>query len=133
METLDEKLLSDKAPIFKVAFNMLKHAMKDILYGNCDEEDVIDVVAKLNPENNDYFRQEDFVNTDKAMEMLQLGKNRVKFFQLTKEYHIESKKISNMPVGFLKKDIKKLMRILKDEAKDINKTSCIKSDANFSS
>lgn len=121
METLDEKLLSDKAPIFKVAFNMLKHAMKDILYGNCDEDDVIDVVAKLNPENNDYFRQEDFVNTDKAMEMLQLGKNRVKFFQLTKEYHIESKRISNMPVGFLKRDIKKLMRILEDEAKDINK------------
>lgn len=108
METLDEKLLSDKAPIFKVAYKMLKSAMLDILYGRCDESEVVDIISRINPERNGYFRQEDFVNSDEAMSILRLGKNRIKFFELIKKHKIESQKISNMNVGYLRKDIIKL-------------------------
>jgi hypothetical protein len=78
-------------------------------------------MTKFHPEKNGYFKQEDFVTSDKAMKILHLGNNRVKFFELTKEYGIENHKISNQNVGFLRKDIERLAFILDDEIREREK------------
>ena len=108
-------------PIIKMALMMLDNIRQQLIDGQCDEEDIQDAMTKFHPENNGYFKQEDFVTADKAMKILHLGTNRVKFFELTKEYGIENKKISNQNIGFLRKDIERLASILSDEIKEREK------------
>lgn len=105
-------------PIIKMALMMLDNIRQQLIDGQCDEEDIKDAMTKFHPENNGYFKQEDFITADKAMKILHLGTNRVKFFELTKEYGIENKKISNQNIGFLRKDIERLASILSDEIKE---------------
>lgn len=105
------------SPLKRVALSLLDK-LKEQVISDCDEAEVLSAMAKFNPENNGYFKQEDFVTADKAMKILHLGTNRNKFFQLTKEYGIENHKISNQNVGFLRKDIEQLARILDDEIKE---------------
>lgn len=105
------------SPLKRVALSLIDK-LKEQVISDCDEAEVLSAMAKFNPENNGYFKQEDFVTADKAMKILHLGTNRNKFFQLTKEYGIENHKISNQNVGFLRKDIEQLARILDDEVKE---------------
>lgn len=105
------------SPLKRVALSLIDK-LKEQVISDCDEAEVLNAMAQFNPENNGYFKQEDFVTADKAMKILHLGTNRNKFFQLTKEYGIENHKISNQNVGFLRKDIEQLARILDDEVKE---------------
>ena len=101
-----------------MALMLLDNIRQQLINGECDEADIQDAMTKFHPEQNGYFKQEDFVTADKAMKILHLGSNRVKFFELTKEYGIENHKISNQNVGFLRKDIERLAFILHEEVKD---------------
>lgn len=107
---MQEKL----SPIKRAALAILDKLKEQVL-NDCDEQEIVNTMAKFNPENNGYFKQDDFVTADKAMRMLHLGQNRNKFFELTKEYGIENHKISNQNVGFLRKDIERLSELLSED------------------
>lgn len=111
---MDEEKLS---PIKRAALVLLDRLKEQVISG-CDETEIVSTMAKFNPENNGYFKQDDFVTADKAMKILHLGQNRSKFFQLTKEYGIENHKISNQNIGFLRKDIDRLAELLDDEVRE---------------
>lgn len=51
------------------------------------------------------INKNDYINADKAMNILHLGKNRAKFFKLLKQNNIKTHKINNMPIGYKKNDI----------------------------
>jgi hypothetical protein len=107
---MQEKL----SPIKRAALAILDKLKEQVL-NDCDEQEIVNTMAKFNPETNGYFKQDDFVTADKAMRMLHLGQNRNKFFELTKEYGIENHKISNQNVGFLRKDIERLSELLSED------------------
>lgn len=107
---MQEKL----SPIKRAALAILDKLKEQVL-NDCDEQEIVNAMAKFNPETNGYFKQDDFVTADKAMRMLHLGQNRNKFFELTKEYGIENHKISNQNVGFLRKDIERLAELLVED------------------
>lgn len=109
----EEKL----SPIKRAALVLLDRLKEQVISG-CDETEIVSTMAKFNPENNGYFKQDDFVTADKAMKILHLGQNRSRFFQLTKEYGIENHKISNQNIGFLRKDIDRLAELIDDEVKE---------------
>jgi hypothetical protein len=111
---MDDKKLS---PIKRMALALLDK-LKEQVITDCDESEVVSTMAKFSPENNGYFKQDDFVTADKAMKILHLGQNRSRFFQLTKEYGIENHKISNQNIGFLRKDIDRLAELIDDEVKE---------------
>lgn len=92
--------------------------LKEQVMTDCDEKEIVSTMSKFNPENNGYFKQDDFVTADKAMKILHLGQNRSRFFQLTKEYGIENHKISNQNIGFLRRDIDRLAELLDDEVRE---------------
>lgn len=102
------------SPIKRAALAILDKLKEQVL-NDCDEQEIVNTMAKFNPETNGYFKQDDFVTADKAMRMLHLGQNRNKFFELTKEYGIENHKISNQNVGFLRKDIERLSELLSED------------------
>lgn len=107
---MQEKL----SPIKRAALAIIDKLKEQVL-NDCDEQEIVNTMAKFNPETNGYFKQDDFVTADKAMRMLHLGQNRNKFFELTKEYGIENHKISNQNVGFLRKDIERLSELLSED------------------
>lgn len=114
------KDVSNLSPIKRTALALLDK-LKEQVITDCDDSEVVSTMAKFNPENNGYFKQDDFVTADAAMKILHLGYNRAKFFELTKEYGIENHKISNQNVGFLRKDVERLAELLKDEVKEREK------------
>ena len=102
-------------PIIKMALMMLDNIRQQLIDGECDEEDIQCAMTKFHPEKNGYFKQEDFVTADKAMKILHLGNNRVKFFELTKKYGIENIKapVEAEKEAIMNKDAKNFLESMK--------------------
>lgn len=60
----------------------------------------------------------EYCNAEKAMNILHLGKNRRRFFDLLKVYKVKNNKVNNQPIGYKLSDIYKIAHyILPDKAK----------------
>ena len=60
----------------------------------------------------------EYCNADKAMDILHLGKNRKRFFDLLKVYNVKNNKVNNQPIGYRLSDIYKIAHyILPDKEK----------------
>ena len=68
--------------------------------GNCSEEEVVDIISKVNPERHGMIDPNDYINYDDALKLLPFGYNRNKLNALAKKYGIENKRVNNMPIGF---------------------------------
>lgn len=112
MDNSTSKKINKKSLIMQYAIKLLKEVIKDIQSGECSEEEVTELLAKINPENKGYFKEDDFVNYDEAGNMLHLGWNRNRLNHLCKVHKIENFKINNQKVGFKRKEILKLKQIL---------------------
>lgn len=103
------------SPTMKYAIVVLKNAIKDIINGECSEEDVVDMLAKMHPERHEYIKPSDNVNYDQAMHEMPFGYNRNKLSNLAKKYGVKNKRVNNMPIGFNIKEIKLLAQKAKEE------------------
>lgn len=103
------------SPTMRYAIVILKNAIKDILCGNCSEEEVADIISKVNPERHGMINPSDYINYDDALKLLPFGYNRNKLNALAKKYGIENKRVNNMPIGFNRKDIELLVKKVKEE------------------
>lgn len=60
----------------------------------------------------------EYCNAEKAMNILHLGKNRRRFFDLLKVYKVKNNKVNNQPIGYKLSDIYKIAHyILPDKEK----------------
>lgn len=109
-EKFDYKTLSLKK---QYVWKLCKQVLRDLKSGECTEEQIDDLIAKTEPRSRGFFREEDFVTADEAMNILHLGKNRKKFFDLIKVYKIEAKTFNGVKIGYRKEEIYKLKEKLK--------------------
>ena len=96
----------------KYAMKVLKRAYFEIKHGKCDEDEVEEIITKLNPESHGYIKPSDYCNTDEALKILGFGANRNRLFTLTKKYGIENHRVNNVPIGFKKAEIERLKMLL---------------------
>lgn len=105
-------------PIIKMALMFLENIRQQLINGECDENDIQDVMSKYHPSvNKEYFNPNDYCNYDEALKILKLSNNRAKLKQLCDEYGIECVYVKNRPLGFPKKDIERLAEIQSEEIK----------------
>ena len=91
-----------------------KQILRDLKNGECNEEDVSDLIASVEPQKHGFFREEDFLNSDQAMKILQLGQNRNLFFDLLKTYKVEAQTFKGVKIGYKRADIYALNERLKE-------------------
>lgn len=101
--------MKELSPLMKSALKVVDTIREQIVNGECDEENVAKSMTKLHPASDkDYINPKDYCKGEKAMEMLHLGRNTVKFFQLLKQYKVECVKINNKSIGYRIKDIERI-------------------------
>lgn len=101
---MEEKRIS---PIKRVAISLLDKVKEQIIT-DCDDTEVINSLQRFHPENNGFFKEDDYITADVAMKILHLGYNRNKFFALVKEHNIINHKINNQHIGFKRSEIEAL-------------------------
>lgn len=101
--------------IHRLALSVIDSIREKILKGDCNEQDLTESLSQFHPEANGYFKRTEYINADKAMNILQLGHNRGKFYSLLREYGIKNYKLNNMPMGYRRCEIERLARIIKVE------------------
>lgn len=94
-------------PIKRMAISLLDK-LKEQVVMDCDDGEILSNLQKFNPENNGYFKEDDYITADEAMKILRLGYNRNKFFTLMKEHKIINHKINNQHIGFKRSEIEAL-------------------------
>ena len=107
----DYKTLSLKK---QYIWEFCKQILRDLKNGECSEEEIDELIASVEPQKHGYFREEDFVNSDQAMKILQLGQNRNLFFDLLKTYKVEAQTFKGIKIGYKKADIYALNERLKE-------------------
>lgn len=105
------------SPTMRYAIVVLKNAIKDILNGECSEEEITDIISKVNPERHGLIDPNHYIGYDKAMKEMPFGYDRNKLNALAKKYGIENKRVNNMPIGFDKREIELLAKRIKEEEK----------------
>lgn len=108
MDNSTSKKINKKSLIMQYAIKLLKEVIKDIQSGECSEEEVTELLAKINPENKGYFHPDDLLDYDKAGDLLHIGKNRNRLNNLCKTYNIDNVRL----MGFRKAELLKLKQIL---------------------
>lgn len=114
LKTLSVKV-SNLSPTMRYAVKMLINAIKDILSGECTEEEVAEIASKLNPERHGMINPNNYISYDKAMKEMPFGYDRNKLNALAKKYGIENKRVNNMPIGFDKREIELLAKKVREE------------------
>lgn len=104
------------SPIKKIALSLLD-IIREQIVSDCDEDELAASLAKFHPERHGYVKESDFINYDEAMDILHLGRNRVKLKQLCDSYGIKNIRFNNMYIGFPRRDIERLAQLLSEECK----------------
>jgi hypothetical protein len=106
------KAENENSSIMQYAIKMLKGIIEDIENGECGEAELADAMQRLNSQNKDCFKEDDFVNYDEAGLLLDLRWNRKRISELCKEYGIKNIRFKNKPIGFRKIEILKLKNMI---------------------
>lgn len=96
-----EKLTGIKKFLFETLFSRIF----DIFSDDCTEEDISSAVNSLEKVNSEYVRPDDYLNYDKAMDILHFGNNRAGFSALMKKNGIKQHTFKNQKIGFKKSEI----------------------------
>ena len=93
--------------------------IKDFVKGinnDCSEEEIEMAMTKLNPESKGYINPYDYCTVEQAMALLELGRNRVRFYEITKEYNLKVYRnpVNNHPFGYKIKEIKETLAKIKN-------------------
>lgn len=108
---IEDDIKKVTSPILKEAASLLVDAAYKITAGECREDEITEIVARVHPQRNGYINKEKLRNVDKCCEILGLGYNRNKFYEIIKPYHIKQEKINNHSCGY---NIDDILRIKKD-------------------
>lgn len=108
MDNTNSKKINKNSPTMQYAIKLLKIMIDDIKSGECSEEQLIDTMAKINPENKGYIHPDDLLDYDKAGDLLHIGKNRNRLNNLCKTYNIDNVRL----MGFRKTELLKLKQNL---------------------
>lgn len=100
------------SPIKYAAIKILDN-LKEQIMTDCSDDDIARSLMKFNPETHGYYKEDDFVNYDEALDILHLSSNRNKLNVLCKKHGIKNVRFNNACVGFPRKDIEKLAEQLK--------------------
>lgn len=106
--------------------------LKEYVSEDCDDEDIAFALEKFNPQRFGYVKEEDYVNYEKAMDILGLNNNRVKLNELCKKYKIKNRRFNNVPIGFKRDEIERLRVILLEKNKTNAKETKKRSNLNYS-
>ena len=87
------------SPIKKIALSLLDIIHEQIV-SDCDEDELAASLAKFHPERHGYVKESDFLNYDEAMDILHLGRNRVKLKQLCDSYGIKIIGVNTLEQAF---------------------------------
>lgn len=113
-ETVAEKL-EKQPPIIKAAYKVLRSAMKQLINGECKEEEVSVILARLSPENNGYYNPDDYVSFNEAMEILGFGNNRMDCQKMLKKAGIQLEMFKNHKIGYNKHKLYALKNTMFEE------------------
>lgn len=106
-------------PIRALVLDILKQVTKTVEQ-DCTDEQLASAIQLVIPNISvdGGVNPSEYCNADKAMDILHLGKNRKRFFDLLKVYKVKSNKINNQPIGYKLSDIYKIAHfILPDKEK----------------
>lgn len=107
-------------PIRALVFDILRQVTK-MVEQDCTDEQLASAIQLVIPniELDGGINPSEYCNADKAMDILHLGKNRKRFFDLLKVYKVKNNKINNQPIGYKLSDIYKIAHyILPDKEKE---------------
>lgn len=125
IETLEEDL-SFLSPIKRTLFDTLLDKIFVLFNEDCSDNDIYITVNSLSNVNTEYINPNDYISYDKAMEILNFGKNRIAFSNLMKIKGIKNKKVNNVHIGFPKSEIFDLASEIKEKRKKKEKKEVLK-------
>ena len=106
-------------PIRALVLDILRQVTKTVEQ-DCTDEQLASAIQLVIPNIalDGGVNPSEYCNADKAMDILHLGKNRKRFFDLLKVYKVKSNKINNQPIGYKLSDIYKIAHfVLPDKEK----------------
>lgn len=111
MENVDNKDRGELSPLMNLAISFLRNTINEIKDGKCDEKELAEIMIRINPTNNGFVKEEDFMNYDEASAFLGIT-NRNRLSELCKKHKVANKRFKNHFVGFRKTELEIIKSIM---------------------
>lgn len=108
--------MSKLSPLMQMAHDILSNYIKKIENDECNEAQVSYAIDRLNAESKGWHNDNSYVNYDEAQRILGIP-NRTKMKTLLKINGIETQRVKNMRVGFLRSEVEELAHRLQRNEK----------------
>lgn len=114
---IDNNKLKDCTPVRRTALTLLKGAIKQLINGECTDEEISYTISSLSPTTNGYFNPDNYITVDKGMKLLGIC-SRNEFTKIMKQNNITCEYSNNVRIGYPKDKILILRNKLKLDKKN---------------
>lgn len=110
----EKEKLNKRGPLMKQAYRMLKQCMLDIISGECNEDEVAEMMARVHPKENGYICPDDYWNVDECCRYLNM--DRAQFYQkVVRKDRLEPCTFKNRNLGYKRSDIERYLHKHRDK------------------
>lgn len=106
-----------ESSLVSTAIKLLKGAIKQLVNGECPDDEIAHTISKLSSTTNGYCNPDNYVTVDQGMKLMCMGQNRVGFIKLMKKNNIHCEYFNNAPIGYPKDKVLIIRNRQQDEYK----------------
>ena len=93
-----------KSPLMKEAIRYVRDILQRMEDNECNDEQIGYILGRVNAEHKGSFKEDSFMNYDKAMRELNIG-TRKELVKVLDKHGVKMQKVGNTKVGFLRTEI----------------------------
>lgn len=96
------------SPMLKLALKLLTDCMKKIIDGECNETELCESMARLEPKENGYVLPEDYMTVDECMRLLNMDRSQF-YEKVVNKNNLRITYFKNKSLGYKRSDIERFL------------------------
>ena len=110
----EKKKVKGLSPMLKLALNLLTNCINKIIDGECNEDELCESMARLEPKTNGYILPEDYMTVDECLRMLNM--DRAQFYEkVVNKNNLNITYFKNKSLGYKRSDIERFLQKNRDK------------------
>lgn len=105
----EENKIALFSPLFKQCARLLRHCWNDLLYGECTEEEVGDILTKLEPKEHGYICPEDYMTVDECLRYLNMPRKQF-YDRIVHRRKLQPHYFKNKSMGYRRDEVERYLQ-----------------------
>jgi len=114
LSDIEKNKVKGLSPMLKLALKLLTDCINKIINGECNESEICESIALLEPKENGYVLPEDYMTVDECLRLLNM--DRAQFYEkVVNKDNLKITYFKNKSLGYKRSDIERYLQKNRDK------------------